>query len=162
MIFSKNHGRQIMYLQFKPDPLPTDSADICLFHPGRTERFEIPQLGYSSRKVVYYFRKMGWQHSVTAFWWLLHKTTRLFALGKWIFRATKRKTSSCNIVLHPNIHMHAQYRHRITNYAAIQHITFVSWTESHETSNMIGHFVKVFWRHNQYTKFDIFPCNYVT
>ena len=53
--------------------------------------------------------------------------------GKWLFRATKRKTSSCNIVLHPNIYMHAQYGHRITNYAAIQHITSVSWTESHET-----------------------------
>src|SRR3954471_7017042 len=52
--------------------------------------------------------------------------------------------------------------HRITNYAAIQHISSISWTESHETSNMIGHFVTVFWRHNQYTKFDIFPCKYVT
>src|SRR3954471_6797723 len=44
----------------------------------------------------------------------------------------------------------------------IQHITSVIWTESHETSNMIGHFVKVFSKHDQYTKSGIFPFNYVT
>src|SRR3954462_6270343 len=48
------------------------------------------------------------------------------------------------------------------NYGVIQHITSVIWTESHETSNMIGHFVEVFSQHDQYTKFCIFPFNYVT
>src|SRR3954462_8243850 len=38
----------------------------------------------------------------------------------------------------------------------IQHITLVVWTESHETSNMIGHFVKVFSRHDQYTNLVFF------
>ena len=44
-----------------------------------------------------------------SFWWLLHKTTRFLRSenGKGIFRATKRKTSSCNIVLHTNVHTHA-------------------------------------------------------
>ena len=61
-------------------------------------------------------------------------------LRKWLFGATKRKTSSCNIVRHPKMHMCAQYGHIITNYAAILAITLVVWTESHETSNMIAHF----------------------
>ena len=60
------------------------------------------------------------------------------------------------------MHMYAQYGHIITNYALILAITLVIWSESEETSNEIGHFVKVLLRHNQYTKFDIFPSNYVT
>jgi hypothetical protein len=56
----------------------------------------------------------------------------------------KRKTSFCNIVSHPKMHMCAQYGHIITNYAAILAITLLIWPESHETSNMIAHFVKFF------------------
>ena len=63
---------------------------------------------------------------------------------KFIFCTTKRKTSSCNIVRHLKIHMHAQYGHIITNYATILAITLVVWPESHETSNMIGHFCEGF------------------
>ena len=54
------------------------------------------------------------------------------------------------------MHMYTQYGHIITNYTLILAITLVIWPESQETSNEIGHFVKVFLRHNQYTKFDIF------
>jgi hypothetical protein len=56
----------------------------------------------------------------------------------------KRKTSFCNIVSHPKMHMCAQYGHIITNYAAILAITLFIWPESHETSNMIAHFVMFF------------------
>ena len=59
--------------------------------------------------------------------------------GKWIFCASKRKTFYYNIVRHPMIHMCAQYGHIITNYALILAITLVVWSESHETSDMIGH-----------------------
>ena len=107
---------------------------------------------------------MWWYHCETFVWWLLHKTHhfRHSKNGKWLFRATKRKTSSSNIVHHPKMHMCAQYGHIITNYAAILAITLVVWPERHETSNMIAHFEKVFLRYLQYSKFDIFPCNYVT
>ena len=60
------------------------------------------------------------------------------------------------------MHVYAQYGHIITNYALILAITLVIWPESQETSNEIGHFVKVFLRHNQYIKFNIFTYNYVT
>ena len=59
------------------------------------------------------------------------------------------------------MHMHAQYGQIITNYALILAITLVIWPESEETSNEIGHFMKVFLRHILYNKFDIFPTNYV-
>ena len=38
----------------------------------------------------------------------------------------------------------------------------VFWSESHETSNMIAHFEKFFWKYLQYSKFEFFYCNYVT
>ena len=65
--------------------------------------------------------------------------------GKCLFGAIKRKTSSCNIVCHAMMHMYAQYGHIMTNYVLILAITLVIWPESQETSNEIGHFVKVFW-----------------
>jgi hypothetical protein len=85
-----------------------------------------------------------------------------FLNGNWLFRATKRKTSSCNIVSHSKMHMCAQYGHIITNYALILAITLVVWPKCHETSNMIGHFVKNFLWCLQFSKFNIFPCNYDT
>ena len=60
------------------------------------------------------------------------------------------------------MHVYAQYGNIITNYALILAITLVIWPESQETSNEIGHFVKVSLRHNQYIKFNIFIYNYVT
>ena len=79
---------------------------------------------------------------------------------KWLFGAKKKKIFSCNIVRHPKMHMCVQYGHIITNYAAILAITLVVQPERHETSNLIAHSEKVFLRYLQYSKFDIFPCNY--
>ena len=127
MIFVKNHEHRIMYLQFISDPLPTDSAGICLFHQRWTERFQIPLLVHCPYKVVQYFCKMWWWFFELAIWWLLHKTVRFLCSenGKCLFGAIKRKTSSCNIVCHPMMHMYAQYGHIITNYALILAITLV-------------------------------------
>src|SRR3954469_6981341 len=64
---------------------------------------------------------MCWWFFELAIWWLLHKTVRFLCSenGKCLFGATKRKTSSCNIVCHAMMHMYAQYGHIITNYALI-------------------------------------------
>ena len=59
-------------------------------------------------------------------------------------------------VSHSKTHMYAQYGHIITNYVAILAIILVIWPESHETSNMIVHSEKVFWRYLKYSNFDIF------
>ena len=70
---------------------------------------------------------MCWWFFELAIWWLLHKTVRFLCSenGKWLFGATKRKTSSCNIVRHPMMHVYAQYGHIITNYALILAIALV-------------------------------------
>ena len=57
--------------------------------------------------------------------------------------ATKYQTTLSDIVRHPKMHVCA-YGHIITNYVTILAITLVVWPESHETSNMIAHYEKVF------------------
>jgi hypothetical protein len=47
----KNHKHYILYL-FKSGHPPVDSAGICLFHEGWTERFLIHRLGIGPSKVV--------------------------------------------------------------------------------------------------------------
>ena len=127
MIFPKNHEHYIMYLQFRTNQLPTDSAGIYLFHEGWTKRFKTPRLGRCPFKVTQYFLKMGWYHFESFIWWLLHKIPYFWHSEnrKCIFGATKMKTSSCNIDCHPRMHMCAQYGHIITNYASIIAITLV-------------------------------------
>jgi hypothetical protein len=56
----------------------------------------------------------------------------------------KKETSFCNIISNPKMHMCAQYGHIIRNYASILAITLLIRPKSHETSNMIAHFVKFF------------------
>ena len=39
MIFGKNKEQTMRQLQFKFDPLPTESTEICLFHESRIKTF---------------------------------------------------------------------------------------------------------------------------
>ena len=124
----------------------TCSSNLTDFLPIRQEfvfftRGGQEGLSYPGWEIVHVrcssiFEKMGCYHCETFVWWFLHKTPRFWDSenGKWLFGATKRKTSSYNIVRHPKMHMCAQYGHIITNYAAILNITLVVWPETHETS----------------------------
>ena len=40
MIFGKNKEQTMRQLQFKFDPLPTESAEICLFHKWWIKTFD--------------------------------------------------------------------------------------------------------------------------
>jgi hypothetical protein len=100
---------------------------------------------------------MGWYQFQTLIWWFLHRTPQFWHLKNrnWLFRASKRKISSCNIVSYPKMHMCAQYGHIIINYALILAITLMVWPKCHETSNMIGHICEGF-----FMTFAIFKVQY--
>src|SRR4051812_23668620 len=107
---------------------------------------------------------MGRYHSETEFWWLLHKKT-LFALGKWkmVFPCDEKENfllQHCSPYQCPHACIIWAHHHKLCRDSA--HNIGPLYLESHETSNMIGHFVKVISRHDQYTKSGIFPFNYVT
>ena len=45
IIFGKNHEQTMRQLQFKLDPLPTESAEICLFHERWLKAFDTQPFG---------------------------------------------------------------------------------------------------------------------
>ena len=107
-------------LQFKFDPLPAESAEICLFHERWIKTFYTQPFGQLCIKygLVFYkndlvqfcnnylvvpsYKKPPFGHSKN---------------GKWFFRPKKVKTSLGNIVCHSNMHLCAQYEIIWTNYA---------------------------------------------
>ena len=132
-------------LQFKFDPLPTESAEICLFHERWIKTFYTQPFGqlcikyglvfYKIDLVQFWNNYLGGPSQKTSFWALKN--------GKWFFRPKKMKTSLCNIVCHSNMHPCAQYEIIWTNYATNGAIRLIIWLESHESSRMIAHL----WEH---------------
>ena len=57
MIFVKNKEQTSRQLQFKFDPLPTESAEICLFHKRWIKTFYTQPLGQLCIKYVLVFYK---------------------------------------------------------------------------------------------------------
>ena len=59
MIFGKNKEQTIRHLQFKFDPLPTESAEICLFQERWIKSFIMQKFGQLLIKYGLVFYKNG-------------------------------------------------------------------------------------------------------
>ena len=62
MIFVKNKEQTMRQLQFKFDPLPTESARICLFHQRWIKTFDTQPLCQLCIKYGLVFKKMIWSN----------------------------------------------------------------------------------------------------
>ena len=115
-------------LQFKFDPLPAESAEICLFHERWMKSVDTQPFGQLCIKYVLVFYKIDLFNLATIIWEVLHKKTSFWALEKWkmIFSSKEMKTSLSNIVCHSKMPLCARYE--------------IIWLESHESSHMIAHF----------------------
>jgi hypothetical protein len=58
MIFRKNKEQTIRQLQFKFDPLPTESTEICLFHERWIKDFDTQPFGQLCIKYGLVFHKI--------------------------------------------------------------------------------------------------------
>ena len=58
MIFGKNKEQSTKQLQFKFDPLPTESVEICLFHERWIKTFYTQPFGQLCIKYVLVFYKI--------------------------------------------------------------------------------------------------------
>ena len=83
MIFGKNKEQTMRQLQFKFDPLPTESTGICLFHQRWIKTFDTQPFYQLCIKMAQYFIKLIWSIFATIIWQFLHKKTSFRALGKW-------------------------------------------------------------------------------
>ena len=99
-------------LQFKFDPLPTESVEICRFHERWIETFDTQPFGqfwiiyglvFYKNDLVEYCNKymVGPSQKKTHFGQSKN--------GKLIFRPKEMKTPLGNIVFHSNMHPCAQY-----------------------------------------------------
>ena len=83
IIFEKNKQQTMRQLQFKFDPLPTESAEIFFFTRGGSKLFTPNHLVNCALNMAQYFRKLIWFHFATNIWQVLHKKNSFRALGKW-------------------------------------------------------------------------------
>ena len=83
MIFEKTKQQTTRQLQFKFDPLPTESAEICLFHERWIKTFDTQPFCQLCIKYGLVFQKNDLVHFATIIWQFLHKKTSFRALEKW-------------------------------------------------------------------------------
>ena len=128
-------------LQFKFDPLPTESAGICLFHQRWIKIFDTQPFCQLCIKYGLVFGPILQLLFGRSFTKKPHFEDS--ENGKCIFRAKKMKTPLGNIVWNSKMHPCAQYEIIRTNYAMNVAIRLIIWLESHESSRMIA----LFWEH---------------
>ena len=146
MIFGKNKEQTMRQLQFKFDPLPTESARISLFHQRWIKTFDTQPFCQLCIKYVLIFYKNDLVQFCNKY--MVGPSQKKTHFGhskyrKWIFHPKKMKTPLGNIVWNSKMQPCAQYEIIWTNYAMNVAIRLIIWLESHESSRMIAHF----WKH---------------
>ena len=83
MIFGKNKEQTTRQLQFKFDPLPIESAGICLFHERWIKTFGTQPFGQLCIKYVLIFYKIDLVQFFNKYMVGPSQKTSFQALGKW-------------------------------------------------------------------------------
>ena len=149
MIFGKNKEQTTRQLQFKFDPLPTESVGICLFHQRWIKTFGTQPFCQLCIKYALIFYKNDLLQFCNNYLVVPSQKKPPFGHSeneKWNFHAKKMKTSLGNIVWNSNMHPCAQYKIIWTNYAMNVAIRLIIWLQSHESSRMIAHFWENFFK----------------
>ena len=101
MIFGKNKQQTMRHLQFKFDPLPTESTTICLFHQRWIKTFDTQPFCKLCIIYVLVFYKIDLVHFCNNYCGGPSQKKPPFGHtknGKWFFSPKKMKTSLGNIV----------------------------------------------------------------
>ena len=111
IIFGKNKEQTMRQLQFKFDPLPSESAGICLFHQRWIENFDTQPFGQLCIKYGLVFYKNDLVQFCNNYLVVPSQKNSFRALEKWkmVLSSKENKTSLGNIVCHSNMHPCAQY-----------------------------------------------------
>ena len=83
MIFGKNYEQTMRQLQFKLDPLPTESVEICLFHERWIKAFDTQPFGQLYIKYGLIFQKINLVQFCNKYMVGLSQKNSVWALGKW-------------------------------------------------------------------------------
>ena len=120
MIFWKNKEQTMRHLQFRFDPLPTRSAEICLFHQRWVKTFDTQPFGQLCIKYGLVFQKIDLVQFCNKY--MVGPSQKKLISGTQkmendFFRPKKMLTPLGNIVWNSKMHPHAQYEIIWTNYA---------------------------------------------
>ena len=112
MIFGKNKEQTMRQLELKFDPLPAESAEICLFHKMWIKTFDTQPFGQLCIKYVLVFQEIYLVQFCNKY--LVGPSQKKLILGTQkmendFFRAKKMITPLGNIVWNSNMHPCAQY-----------------------------------------------------
>ena len=121
MIFGKNKKQIMRQPQFKFEPLPAETAKICIFHQRWIKTFYTQPSCQLCIKYGLVFYKNDFVQFCNNYLVVPSQKKPPFGHtknGKWFFRPTKMKTSLDNIVCH-------------SNYAMNVAIRLIIWLESH-------------------------------
>ena len=83
MIFVKNKEQSMRQLQFKLDPLPAESAGICLFHQRWIKTFYTQPFGQLCIKYILVFYKIDLVQFCNKYMVVPSQKNSFRALGKW-------------------------------------------------------------------------------
>ena len=83
MIFGNNKEQAMSQLQFKFDPLPTELAEICLFHERWIKTFYTQPFCQLCIKYVLVFYKIDLVHFCNNYLVVPSQKNSFWALGKW-------------------------------------------------------------------------------
>ena len=106
MIFGKNKQQTTRQLQFKFDPLPAESAKICLFHERWIKTFYTQPFDQLCIKYGLIFQKIDLNQFVNKYIIGLSQKNSFQGFEKWkmSFLPKKMKTSLGNIICHSKMH----------------------------------------------------------
>ena len=137
MIFGKNKEQTTRQLQFKFDPLPAESAEICLFHQRWIKTFFTQPFCQLCNIYGLVFYKNDLVQFCNNYLVVPSKKTSFRALEKWkmVFSSNENE----NFLRHP----WGQYEIIWINYAMNVAIRLIIWLESHWSPHMIARF----WEH---------------
>ena len=127
----------MMQLQFKFDPLPTESAEICLFHERWIKTFDTQPFCQLCIKYVLIFYKNDLVQFCNKYMVGPSQKNSFRALEKWKMNFPCKENALFGIPRCTLVHNMRSFE---TNYAMNVAIRLIIWLESHESSRMIAHF----------------------
>ena len=131
----------------KLDPLPTELAEICLFHERCIKIIYHANIWSIVNKIwSSILKKWSGSNSHQIFGSFFTKQPYFWHSKneKWIFCTMKMKISFGKLVAHSNMHPFAQNEIIWENYPLKLALTSAIWLESREPSYSIPHFEKTF------------------
>ena len=159
MIFGKNKEQTTRQLQFKFDPLPAESAEVCLFHQRWIKTFFTQPFYQLSIIYGLVFYQIDFVHFCNNYLVVPSQKTSFRALEKWkmVFSSNENGNflrQHCLPFQYAPLCTIWDHLNKLCHECGIR---LIIWLESHESSHMIAHFWEHFFKRITVLQVYYFP-----